>query len=138
MKTVCIGLLIGAITGCTDKAVTPMEVEAAIGEPFEVSTPASITFRETGIVVTIEVLSGYIYPAFNPPIVSATGHYKNQEFTVKHTVDCDDPGYFRLDFTIDGEYVLRYEEVVASTIVEDRDGTDIYRVDRARFTLKPL
>jgi hypothetical protein len=140
MKTLLISAVLILINmGCKEENIKPpMKVEAIIGEPFIVSAPAEVRFRETDIVIYFNSFTNYIYPGFNPPIVSAKGRIKKENFIVKYTMYCESLDCYYQDFNLDDKYTLAFEEVTASTILEDREGTDVYRVDSARFVLKVI
>ena len=67
MKAYYIISFLALVSACQKDDVRPlMKIEANIGEPFIVSAPAEVVFKESGLILYIDSFSSYIDFGFLP------------------------------------------------------------------------
>ncbi|MEX2234395.1 MAG: hypothetical protein WD824_19675 [Cyclobacteriaceae bacterium] len=147
MKTYYIIPFLALVSACQNDDVRPlMKIEAKIGEPFTVSAPAEVTFKESSLTLYIDTFSHYINFGFNPPRTTAVIRYRDRKVSLSHGLNCDSrdcEGFTHNENTFSEEaklgelYTLRFSKVIASTMVREYEpGGEEFRVDSAEFVLR--
>ena len=114
-----------------------MKTEANIGEPFTVSAPAEVVFKESGLIL-------YIDFGFLPPRTTAVIRYRDRKIYLSHNLHCDqkdcegftyDENTFREEAKLGELYTLKFNKVIASIIVKEynQEGTGFVLTARSLF-----
>lgn len=148
MKTFpVISFLALLVSACQNDDVRPvMRTEAQIGEPFIISAPAEVTFRENGLTLYFDSFGEYVDFSVEPARTLAVILYGDRRISLHHNLQCDQhdcEGYtynentFREVADLDELYTLKFNKVVAATVVKKYEprGNE-FRVDSAQFVLR--
>jgi hypothetical protein len=139
--------LVLLVIGCKKDDIVPLDkIEANIGEPFTVSAPAEISFKETGIILYIDNFDPYINFGFTAPVTKAVIRHQDKKINLVHSLLCDQSDCesstqnettFTEEATINEFYTLRFQKVTATNILKDY-GKGKYKlgVDSAQFLLR--
>ena len=147
MKTYYIIAVLAFMGACQEDDTKPvMKIEVNIGEPFIASAPSVITSKESDFILYIDKFSNYMDYGFDPGLRTAVIRYRDKKIELYHNVNCDQRDCegvtysaqaFKEEVKLDEFYTLRFNKVIASTIVrefEPEKGHEL-RVDAAEFIL---